>query len=131
MIGSCDLLGPCCSPCLSAHATKHTRRQTTLADGLCASNAIISERLAGTLRYMDSLPEEQERLITMKSSCITLLHRYLPDPAGPPKAFIVNLIDSPGIVMLLLLCCCWVLLGGGFFGISLLALRKGGCNVLR
>ncbi len=40
--------------------------KTTLADNLIESNGIISERLAGTLRYLDSDPEEQRRGITMR-----------------------------------------------------------------
>jgi ribosome assembly protein 1 len=39
--------------------------KTTLADNLIERNGIISERLAGTLRYLDSLEEEQRRGITM------------------------------------------------------------------
>lgn len=35
--------------------------KTTLADNLIEHNGIISERLAGTLRYLDSDPEEQRR----------------------------------------------------------------------
>ena len=35
--------------------------KTTLADNLIESNGIISERLAGTLRYLDSDAEEQRR----------------------------------------------------------------------
>lgn len=49
--------------------------KTTLADSLLASNGIISSRLAGQLRFMDSREDEQRRGITMKSSVITLLHR--------------------------------------------------------
>lgn len=39
--------------------------QTTLADSLIASNGIISSRMAGTIRYLDSRPDEMERGITM------------------------------------------------------------------
>lgn len=56
---------------------------------------IISQRMAGKLRYMDSRSDEQERGITMKSSCISLLFN---DYRGSKKDFIVNLIDSPGHV---------------------------------
>lgn len=51
--------------------------------------------MAGKLRYMDSRSDEQERGITMKSSCISLLFN---DYRGSKKDFIVNLIDSPGHV---------------------------------
>jgi ribosome assembly protein 1 len=71
---------------------------------------------------MDNRPDEQERGITMKSSCISLLYKKKADPSSSPspqpqspsqvtaqpttqtptmqldQAFIVNLIDSPGHV---------------------------------
>lgn len=74
-----------------------------LTDGLITSNGIISSKLAGELRYMDSMcvapcafrplcpreparcslaclrrPEEQRRGITMKASSITLVHKDVP-----------------------------------------------------
>ncbi|KAL3826740.1 hypothetical protein ACHAXA_009349 [Cyclostephanos tholiformis] len=55
--------------------------KTTLADNLIESNGIISERLAGTLRYLDSDPEEQRRGITMRSSAIGLRHAHVPSPS--------------------------------------------------
>lgn len=51
--------------------------------------------MAGQLRYMDSRPDEQERGITMKSSCISLLFN---DFRGNKDDYIINLIDSPGHV---------------------------------
>lgn len=71
--------------------------KTTLADSLVESNGIISERHAGTLRYLDSLEEEQRRGITMRSSAIGLRHRYCP-PRADPREVVVHLIDSPGHV---------------------------------
>ena len=41
---------------------------------MLASNGIISSRMSGKLRYMDSRQDEQERGITMKSSAISLHH---------------------------------------------------------
>ena len=52
----------------------HDLGKTTVADTLVASNGIISQRLAGKMRYLDSRPDEQLRGITIKSSCITLGH---------------------------------------------------------
>ncbi|KAK0424232.1 hypothetical protein QR680_008561 [Steinernema hermaphroditum] len=71
--------------CIIAHVD---HGKTCLADYLVSSNGIISARLAGKMRYMDSREDEQIRGITMKSSAITLYH----------SPVILNLIDSPGHV---------------------------------
>ena len=71
--------------------------KTTLADNLIEHNGIISERLAGTLRYLDSLEEEQRRGITMRASAIGLQHKYVsPKQQQEPINTIVHLLDSPG-----------------------------------
>ena len=73
--------------------------KTTLCDCLIVSNGIISQRLAGKIRYMDSRPDEAKRGITMKSSSISLLFaRPARGPEQPAQQFLVNLIDSPGHV---------------------------------
>lgn len=72
--------------CIVAHVD---HGKTTLADSLVASNGIISRRMAGKLRYMDSRPDEQERGITMKSSAVSLAF---------DGGHTINLIDSPGHV---------------------------------
>mmetsp|Transcript_36287 Transcript_36287/g.65335 ORF Transcript_36287/g.65335 Transcript_36287/m.65335 type:complete len:1104 (-) Transcript_36287:229-3540(-) len=90
--------------------------KTTLADNLVESNGIISERLAGTLRYLDSDAEEQRRGITMKASAIGLTHLYVPprmsqnkqngksggsaasSTSSAPRNMVIHLIDSPGHV---------------------------------
>lgn len=46
--------------------------KTTLMDVLLAANNIISPRMAGKLRYLDSREDEIERGITMESSAVSL-----------------------------------------------------------
>tara|TARA_B100000795_G_scaffold71408_2_gene50260 strand:+ start:308 stop:1210 length:903 start_codon:yes stop_codon:yes gene_type:complete len=86
--------------CVIAHVD---HGKTTFSDSLIASNGIISNRLAGTLRYMDSREDEQDRGITMKSSSISLSFQPsstepTTDGASAPPPIPVNLIDSPGHV---------------------------------
>jgi translation elongation factor EF-G len=72
--------------------------------------------MAGKVRYMDNRIDEQEREITMKSSCISLLWkdkeaaglkqfrdpdpRFLKEKGASVQdfAYLINLIDSPGHV---------------------------------
>ncbi|KAI0526309.1 P-loop containing nucleoside triphosphate hydrolase protein [Xylaria bambusicola] len=83
--------------CILAHVD---HGKTSLTDALLATNGIISPKLAGKIRYLDSRPDEQIRGITMESSAISLyfsmLRRTAPDAAPAPKEYLINLIDSPG-----------------------------------
>ncbi|XP_020715018.1 elongation factor-like GTPase 1 isoform X3 [Ceratitis capitata] len=81
--------------CILAHVD---HGKTTLADSLVASNGIISQRMAGKLRYLDTRQDEQERGITMKSSSISLYYCGGMEGEKSGKEYLVNLIDSPGHV---------------------------------
>ncbi|KAI0911898.1 P-loop containing nucleoside triphosphate hydrolase protein [Ustulina deusta] len=83
--------------CILAHVD---HGKTSLTDALLATNGIISPKLAGKIRYLDSRPDEQIRGITMESSAISLyfsmLRRSARDAEPVPKEYLINLIDSPG-----------------------------------
>ncbi|KAJ1994128.1 Cytoplasmic GTPase/eEF2-like protein (ribosomal biogenesis) [Coemansia spiralis] len=101
--------------CVLAHVD---HGKTTLSDALLATNGIISTKLAGKVRYLDSREDEQERGITMESSGISLYYKVLrknvEDAENTPSTqdssgavtsvehnhgvseYLINLIDSPG-----------------------------------
>jgi ribosome assembly protein 1 len=92
--------------CILAHVD---HGKTSLSDSLVSSNGFISSKLAGSVRFLDSREDEQERKITMKASSISLLYQNPPPPLskkqveagvekGEPKDYLVNLMDSPGHV---------------------------------
>ncbi len=66
--------------------------KTTLSDSLLSASGYLSEELAGSVRALDYLEEEQLRGITIKAANISLLFSY------NASFYLVNLVDTPGHV---------------------------------
>ncbi|KAG7088583.1 hypothetical protein E1B28_012560 [Marasmius oreades] len=75
--------------------------KTTLMDSLLAANNIISSRMVGKMRYLDSREDEQERGITMETSAVSLKFQVFgsgPNGERSPISYMVNMVDTPGHV---------------------------------
>lgn len=75
--------------CILAHVD---HGKTTLSDSLLASNGIISTKLAGKVRYLDSREDEQERGITMEASGISLYFNVLRKSLEGKGCFLIGFI---------------------------------------
>ena len=64
--------------------------KTTITDSLLAKAGLISSNLAGSLRALDFLEEEQKRGITIKAANISLIYDL------HESRILINLIDTPG-----------------------------------
>ncbi|SPO35504.1 probable translation elongation factor 2 -putative [Pseudozyma flocculosa] len=74
--------------------------KSSFADSLLAANNIISARMAGQIRYLDSREDEQERGITMEASAVSLSVKmrfhdpkqgWDPENLPPVEDFMINL----------------------------------------
>jgi len=79
--------------------------KSTLTDSLVQRAGIISAKNAGSARFTDTRPDEQERGVTIKSTAISLFGQLSDEedlkdiPVKTEKnEFLINLIDSPGHV---------------------------------
>lgn len=66
--------------------------KTTLTDSLLVEAGLLPAQVAGSVRVLDYLEEEQRRGITIKTANISLLL----ETAG--QSFVVNVVDTPGHV---------------------------------
>jgi len=70
--------------------------KSTLTDSLISKAGIIADAKAGESRFMDTRGDEQERSITIKSTCVSLFYKRNEEEGEVP--YLINLIDSPGHV---------------------------------
>merc|ERR1712215_337021 len=78
--------------------------KSTLTDSLVAKAGIIAAAKAGEMRFTDTRKDEQERCITIKSTAVSMYYELSDSDMQfvtqetDGKAFLINLIDSPGHV---------------------------------
>jgi elongation factor 2 len=78
--------------------------KSTLSDSLISLAGIIADAKSGDARYMDTRKDEQDRCITIKATAVSLYYELSDKDlshikqAVDGKAFLINLIDSPGHV---------------------------------
>lgn len=78
--------------------------KSTLTDSLIGKAGIIADAKAGEARFTDTRKDEQERCITIKATAVSLFYELsdkdltFVKQAYDGKAFLINLIDSPGHV---------------------------------
>jgi len=76
--------------------------KSTLTDSLIGKAGIIAGKKTGEMRYTDTRQDEQDRCITIKSTGVSLYYELDESLNAPPgsdgRAFLINLIDSPGHV---------------------------------
>jgi elongation factor 2 len=78
--------------------------KSTLTDQILLKAGLVSEDAAGFKRVTDTRADEQERVITIKSTGVTGVFRMKPEDLVDVKVpfegtdFLINLIDSPGHV---------------------------------
>jgi elongation factor 2 len=66
--------------------------KTTTCDSLLAGAGMLAEKLAGTQLYLDYVPLEQQRQMTIKSADANIVSEY------EEKEYLINLVDTPGHV---------------------------------
>jgi len=78
--------------------------KSTLTDSLVTKAGIIAQAKAGEMRFTDTRKDEQERCITIKSTAVSMYYELsdadmqFVTQETDGKAFLINLIDSPGHV---------------------------------
>ena len=72
--------------------------KSTLSDSLIAKAGIISNKIAGEARHLDTREDEKQRGITIKSTGVSLYYEYDAQEEGNLVPYLINLIDSPGHV---------------------------------